>query len=243
MGQGCTGHPRRSSRSWVTPLCGGLLLPSTSTNQPCSAWSWHGLARYGTAQHGYCWWPCTHAHTRVQARSAHFSPPLLTPPLAPCPPGRAQPGPTEVPGLSPGADEVARSHPCQAGSAHQQVIRGGQAAGFGQSPPCALAGGWQGEPAVPSGEVSAPPPLQNPTWSCCTALTAPTSCPSDPGGDVPPAQPQDGTQVGPQAPCPGHLSARSNSGCWMCYPPPPHSMPTLRPPAPAPHLPCRAGHR
>lgn len=43
-GQGCAGHPQHSSCSWVTLLHGGLFLPRTSRNWPCSALSWHSLA-------------------------------------------------------------------------------------------------------------------------------------------------------------------------------------------------------
>lgn len=80
-----------------------------------------------------------------------------------------------------------------ANSARLAVLTGKQAGRSGSwpwaKPPVCAGGGWQGEPAVPSAEVSAPPAPQNPAWSRCTALKAPTSRPSDPGGDVPPAQP------------------------------------------------------
>lgn len=69
-----------------------------------------------------------------------------------------------MPGLSPSAAEVARSHLCQANSAHRQASGGAR------------------QPAVPSREVSAPPAPQNAALSCCAALKAPKSRPSDPGG-------------------------------------------------------------
>lgn len=225
IGQGCTGHPQHSSHRWVTPLHGGLFLPITSRNRSHSACSWHSSAQDGTLWHGRCWRPCIHGqahnHTPVQAPSARlsFPPSQLHHQFHP-PPGRAQPGPTQVlnvPGLSPSATEVAHSHPCQAGSARRQAGRGLSQPALGKASMC-LGRGWQGEPAMLDGGVTAPPAPQNTTWSHCADPKAPTSCASDPWDDIltsPPAHPKvgHGWVHKPHPWAPPVLVARGAMGC------------------------------